>query len=76
MELDAIDATDSAAAGVYTAAAAARHFNWLAQMAATAGVSVDVFAVGCAAANVAQLAIVAQKSGGLLSLQEGERLSV
>ena len=34
----------------------------------------DVFAAGAAAANVAMLAPVAERSGGLLMLQEGARL--
>lgn len=68
MQLDSIDGAD---AGAQSAAAAGKYFRWLAGTAAAAGVSVDVFAVGNSAANVAALAPVAERSGGLLVLQEG-----
>jgi hypothetical protein len=71
VDLDAIDEGHKSAPRKTTTAAAAQYFNWLSQTAESSGVSVDVFAVGSASVNVAQLAVVAQKSGGLLSLQEG-----
>jgi Sec23/Sec24 trunk domain len=67
-----LDAIDDADAGTQSEAAAGKYFRWLAGTAAAAGVSVDVFAVGNSAANVAALAPVAERSGGLLVLQEGE----
>lgn len=68
MALDAIDGGDD---GAFTEAAAQKYFRWLAGTAAAGGVSVDVFAVGSSAANVAALAPVSEGSGGLLVLQEG-----
>ena len=67
--LDAIDGGDGD--GPASEAAAGDYFRWLARTAAGAGVSVDVLAAGAAAANVAALAPVAERSGGLLALQEG-----
>ena len=72
MQLDTIDDSD---AGAQSEAAATKYFRWLASTAAAAGVSVDVFAVGNSAANIAALAPLAERSGGLLVLQEGQCLS-
>ena len=66
-----LDSIDDADAGAQSEAAAGKYFRWLAGTAAAAGVSVDVFAVGNSAANVAALAPMAERSGGLLVLQEG-----
>lgn len=66
-----LDAIDGGGDGALSEAAAGKYFRWLASTAASAGVSVDVFAVGSSAANVAALAPVAERSGGLLVLQEG-----
>lgn len=74
VDLDVIDASD-VAAGALTASAAREHFRWLSQTAARAGVTVDVWAVGSAAANTALLAAVPRKSGGLISIHEGKSQS-
>lgn len=69
MQLDTIDDGD---VGAQSEAAAAKYFRCLASTAAAAGVSVDMFAVGSSAVNVALLSPVVERSGGLLVLQEGE----
>ncbi len=66
-----LDSIDGGGDGASSEDAASRYFQWLARTAAAAGVSVDVVAAGSAAANVAALAPVAERSGGLLTLQEG-----
>lgn len=70
VDLDAIDGGDDD--GALSEDAARKYFLWLSRTAAAAGVSVDVLAAGSAAANVAALAPVAERSGGLLTLQKGQ----
>ncbi len=53
-----------------------RYFGWLADVASVSGVTVDVLAVGASAVNVPLVAPVVAKSGGVLSIHEGEDWSV
>ncbi len=49
-----------------------RYFGWLADVAAVSGVTVDVLAVGVSAINVPLVGPVVAKSGGVLSIHEGD----
>ena len=50
---------------------ARQYFDWLAHIAASSGVTVDILAAGVAAPNAAILGPVARQSGGIIDLHEG-----